>query len=495
MTIPLSKDFSITPNVVTPTGSAVDANGLMLTDNELVPVGKVASYFAAADVAALMGSNSKEYLAAQQYFNGYDNSTVIPGELFLQRIVTADAAGYLLSGSLKGASLAALKETSAGTLTLIVDGTSTTSASIDLSSATSFSDIAAKIEAGIGESKVHVAWLPLANRFIIRSATTGADSEVSYAIAGSLANALLLTAATAAVVSPGAAATSLTDTMNSVINENQDWILFSSLVELTDGQKQELCSWASASHNRFGYVVHDSTNAGTVANNAECFVQNVVVANGYENVFPVYGSYLYAVTALAYAASVDFSRKNGRISFKFREFPGIEPNVSDLATAQALKSNGYNFYGSYSLNKTMKQYASNGAITGKFLWLDTFVNQVWINANLVSAFASLFTNNQSYAFNSAGYAAVSAAVIDVAQQALNFGAIQRGVTLDNAQTRIVNNTVGKDISATLYSQGWFLYIPTQTGAARLARDLQGVIFYYVDGGLIQSITMSSTAIL
>ena len=115
---------------------------------------------------------------------------------------------------------------------------------------------------------------------------------------------------------------------------------------------------------------------------------------------------------------MDFARTNGRISFKFRGFSGLAPNVSDLATAQALKSNGYNFYGSYSLNKTMAQYASDGAITGKFVWLDSFINQVWINANLVSAFANLFTNNQSYPFNETGYGAVSAAVIDVAEQAL-----------------------------------------------------------------------------
>jgi len=495
MTIPLSLDFSITPNVVTPAGSAVDANGLMLTDNELIPVGSVASFFTAADIAALTGSNSKEFLAAQQYFNGYDNSSVIPGELLMYRVVTSDAAGYLLSGNLKGVPLSALKAILAGAITLFVDGTSTTSTSIDLSTATSFSDIATKLQVGIGATKVAVDWLPLANRFIIRSNTTGADSEVSFAIAGALANALLLTQDTSATVSPGADVTTLTDTMNDIINTNQNWVLFNSLVEFTDDQKQELCAWVSASNNRFGYVVHDTTDTGTVANNANCFVQKVVKANGYENVFPVYGNYLYSVTALAYSASVDFSRTNGRVSFKFRAFPGIAPNVSDLATAQALKSNGYNFYGSYSLNKTMKQYASDGAITGKFLWLDSFLNQVWINANLVSAFANLFTNNQSYPFNANGYGAISAAVIDVAEQGLNFGAIQRGVILDQAQIRIVNNTVGRDISATLYSQGWFINIPQQTGAARIERDLKGVIFYYVDGQLIQSITMSSTAIL
>ncbi|ELY2767197.1 DUF3383 domain-containing protein [Cronobacter malonaticus] len=494
-TIPLSVDFNITPNVVTPAGSALDANGLMLTDNELIPVGTVATYSTASDVAALMGSTSKEFLAAQQYFNGYENSSVIPGELLMYRIVTADVAGYLLSGNLKGVALATLKAIPAGTITLSVDGESTTSASIDLSTATSFSDIADKLETGIGASKVSVEWLPIANRFIIRSATTGADSEVSFASDGALATGLLLTAATAATVSPGSDAVTLTDTMNNIINQNQNWILFNSLVELTDDQKTELCAWANGSKNRFGYVVHDTTQAGTVANNANCFVQKVVVANGYENIFPVYGSYLYSVTALAYAASVDFARTNGRISFKFRGFSGLSPNVSDLATAQALKSNGYNFYGSYSLNKTMAQYASDGAITGKFVWLDSFLNQVWMNANLVGAYANLFTNNQSYPFNDSGYGAVQAATIDVANQALNFGAIQKGVVLDNAQIRIVNNTVGKDISATLYSEGWYLYIPTQSGAARIERDLKGVIFYYVDGQLIQSIKMSSTAIL
>lgn len=496
-TIPLSLDFSITPNVVSPAGSAVDANGLMLTDNELIPAGAVQSYYSSSDVSALMGSDSKEFLAAQQYFNGYDNSSVIPGELLMYRLVTADAAGYLLSGNMKGVTLATLKATPAGTIKLVVDGTVVTSTSIDLSAATSFTDIADKVETGIGDTKVSVEWLPIANRFIIRSATTGADSQVSFAYAdsGVIATALKLTEATAATVSPGSDAVSMTDTMNNIINTNQNWILFQALTELTDEQKTELCAWASASHNRYGYVVHDTSAAPTVANNASCFVQSVVVANGYENVFPIYGSYLYAVTALAYAASIDFARTNGRISFKFRGFSGLAPNVSDLATAQALKSNGYNFYGSYSLNKTMAQYASDGAITGKFVWLDSFIDQVWINANLVGAYANLFTANQSYSFNDAGYSAVQAATIDVAEQAVTFGAIQRGVVLDNAQIRIVNTSVGKDISATLYSQGWYLFIPTQTGSARLARDLQGVIFYWVDGQLIQSITMSSTAIL
>lgn len=494
-TIPLSEDFKIIPGVVSPAGDAVDANGLMLTDNELIPVGKVQSFYKDSDISALMGSESKEFLAGQQYFNGYDNSSVIPGELLMYRLVTTPVAGYLLSGSLKGVTLASLKAIPAGTITLTVDGTSVTSTSIDLSSATSFSDIADEIETGIGASKVSVEWLSIANRFIIRSATTGSTSEVSYASVGSLATGLKLTQATAAIVSPGSAAVSMTDMMDSITNSNQNWIPFESLVDFDEDQNTELCAWTNAQNSRFVFVYHDSSAEATIPNNPDCFFQKVVVTNGYEGIFPIYGSYLYGTMPLAYSGSIDFARTNGRVSFKFRAFSGLAPNVTDLATAKALKSNGYNFYGAYSLNKTMKQYASDGAISGKFLWLDSFIDQVWINANLVSAYAEIFTDNQSYAFNANGYGAVQAATIDPAELAVTFGAIQKGVTLDASQIRRVNNTVGKDISSILYSQGWYLNIPTQTGASRIDRNLQGVTFFWVDGQLIQSISMASTAIL
>lgn len=493
-TIPLSVDFRVTPNVVTPAGTALDANGLVLTDNELIPVGQVAEFTNSASIAELLGTDAPEYKAAQLYFSGYSNSSVTPGKLMMSRVITAAVAGWLLSGSLKGVPIATLKAIPAGTITLDVDGAPVTSASIDLSTATSYSDIATKVQTGIGPG-VTVTWNSIAQRFLIKSATTGATSSVSAATAGALATGLKLTTATAATTSPGSAPVAMTAMMNSIVDQNQGWVLFSSLTELSDANKTELCAWASASNNRYGYVVHDPSATALVPNNAACFNQAVVVANGYENVFPVYGTYLYAIPALAYAASLDFARTGGRVTYKFRDFPGLAPNVSDRTSYDALVSNGYNFYGSYSLNQTMARYTSDGAISGKFPWLDSWVSQVWMNANLVGAFVNLFQNNASYSFNQKGYSAVSAAVIDVANQGKNFGAIQTGVTLDAAQIAIINGTVGKNIANTLYSEGWYLFIPTQTGAARLERDLKGVIFYYVDGGMIQSIDMSSTAIL
>lgn len=491
--IPLSRDFNITPSTVNAAGTALDVYGLLLSDNELLPVGKVTEFTSAADVGSALGTTSKEYRAASLYMSGYDNSTVRPGAVLFGRLVKSPVAGWLLSGSFKGVKIDALKTVS-GTITLTVDGESVTSSSINLTSVTSFTDAAAAIATAIG-SGVTVDWLSIQSRFIIRSATTGADSEVSLADDSVAAIALKLTANTAATNSPGAAATSITDTMAAIVNQNQDWVMTSSLVEFTDDEKEELCAWVNASNNRYAYSLHDTSAAPTVANNEACFVQSVVVANGFENVFAVYGTYLYAVLSLAYSASLNFSRTNGRVSYKFRAFAGIAPNVTDNATAAALESNGYNFYGAYGQNKTMANYVSNGAITGKFLWLDSFISQVWINANLVAAFANLFTNNSSYAFNASGYSSVSAAVIDVATNAINFGAVRPGVVLDQAQINIVNDAVGTDISNALFTQGWFFYIPVQTGASRTERSLDGAIFYYVDGQLIQGINMTSTNIL
>lgn len=491
--IPLSRDFSITPSTVNAAGTALDVYGLLLSDNELLPVGKVAEYTSASDVGLAFGTTSKEYLAASLYMSGYDNSTVRPGAVLFGRLVQSPVSGWLLSGSFKGVKIAALQGIT-GTIALTVDGAAVTSASLNLSAVTSFTEAAEEIEDAIGAG-VTVEWLPVQSRFIIRSATTGASSNVSVAQDGTAATALKLTAATAATTSPGADATSVTDTLEEIVNVNQGWVLTSSLVELTDEVKEEICAWVNASNNRYGYVPHDTSAAPTVANNESCFHQAVVVANGYENVMSVYGDYLQAVTALAYSASLNFSRTNGRVSYKFRAFSGISPTVSDNATAAALLSNGYSFYGAYGQNATVKNYVADGAISGKFLWLDSFISQVWINANLVAAFANLFTNNASYAFNATGYASISSAVIDVATSAKNFGAIRAGVTLDQSQINIVNDAVGADISNVLYTEGWYFYIPAQTGESRPKRSLDGAIFYYVDGQLIQSINMTSTNIL
>ncbi|KAB1581157.1 DUF3383 family protein [Serratia marcescens] len=493
--IPLSRDFRIKPGVVSAAGTALDMFGLLLSNSELLPTGKVLAFSGTTAVQDYFGADSDECRAASVYFPGYSNSTVTPATLLIARCTTVSAggvAGWCRSGSFKGESLDTLKLVN-GTITLDIDGTPVTSSTINLSTANSFSSAATMIQTAIG-GQVAVSWLPIQQCFVITSIILGAESAVGLAT-GSAAIGLKLTTETGAVASAGAEQEPVPAVMNKIINISQDWALFTTTFTPDDETNIAFGQWVSQTDYRFGYVMHDDSQAAITPSSEDCIAFKVTVTENCENVMPVYGDYRHAMTALAYMASLDFNRLNGRVSYKYRDFTGVAPNVSDGDTADALKSNGYSFFGVYGANRVVKNYTADGNISGKFLWLDSFVSQVWINANLLGSFAELFTQNESYPFSAAGYAAIQTAVIDVAGRAKDFGAIRTGVTLDKAQLKVVNDAVGRDISSALFSDGWFMYIPEQSGSSRTERHLDGAIFYYVDGQLIQSIAMSSTDIL
>lgn len=493
-TIPLSKDFNVTTNTVSPAGTALYANGLMLSTNTNVPASQLTYFYTLADVGSLFGTTSEEYACAGVYFNGFENAANLPGTLLVAGIsgINSATSGGLISGSLASTPLSDITSTPAGTITLNVDGTSQTSTTIDMSTAGAPSDVAIMLQAAL--TGVNVVWNAGLSRIYIYSNTTGTASSVSTASTGDIATVLKLTAAAGGTSFTGTPSKTLTEIMDAVVNQDQNWVAFASAQELTDAQKLELATWTTAQNNRYIYsFADDSTDAVTSGSTTAAAV--VATNAGYEGVFPVYGDQKYAFMALAYCASLDFSATNGRVTFKFRQFSGLTPNVTTLSVAKALESNYYNYYGAYSQNATLANYAAPGNITGDFKWIDSYVNQIVIKANLIAAYSALFLNNQSYAFNATGYAAIKAATIDVANTAINYGAIQKGITLDSSQTAIIKNAVGKDITQQLYSDGWYLYIPAQSGANRLARTLKGAVFYYVDGQMIQSINLSSTAVL
>ena len=201
MAIPLRKDVQINPGVLPAGGSALDLNGLILTDSAYAPVGGVLTFTSKDDVSKYFGSASNEFSMAEIYFQGYDNSSKTPGALLFARFNTEDASAWLRSGSMAAVTIDQLKLLS-GVLTITVDGTAVTSASINLSSATSFAQAADLIETGIGSS-VTVDFDTTQKAFIITSATDGATSTIGYAT-GTLSEGLKLTSATGAVVSQGA---------------------------------------------------------------------------------------------------------------------------------------------------------------------------------------------------------------------------------------------------------------------------------------------------
>ncbi|MEZ1330409.1 DUF3383 family protein [Enterobacter asburiae] len=344
MAIPLRKDIQINPGVLPAGGSALDLNGLILTDSAYAPVGSVITFTNKEDVAAYFGSASAEFSMAEVYFQGYDNSTKTPGALLFARFNPSAAAAWLRSGSMAAVTLDQLKLLS-GVLTLTVDGAPVTSASIDLSTATSFAMAADLIETGIGSS-VTVEYDTTQKRFIITSATDGASSTITYAT-GTLSSGLKLTAATGAVLSQGVDAAVVTTAMQSVLDSSQNWAIFTTSFTPTEQQALDFSAWTNGQNHRFGYIPYTLEESATVAGSTETLAYKIISVYDYSDIVPAFASQTHAANALGYAASLDFDRQEGRVPFKFRSLGGLLPEVTTSANYDALIANGYNFYGAY----------------------------------------------------------------------------------------------------------------------------------------------------
>lgn len=488
MSIPVSQIVQVNPGVLAAAGSAVDLNGLILTSSTKPPVGLVPSFATAADVGGYFGLDSDEYTAAKTYFNGPDSATVTPGLLYFAQYPDAAVSAYLRGGSLSAVTLSQLK-TYTGTLTVSSGGSAVTSSSIDLSSATSFSNAATLIESGFTSPPFAVSYDAQLGAFMFTNSDSGSSSAIGYAT-GTLAADLNLTSATGAVVSNGADAAVPGSFMDSVVAITQNWGAFSSIFEPVVDDKTAFSKWTNDQNDRYAYVGWDSDSAALTAGSTATWAYAVEQAQ-YDGSVPIYGGLTHAAFILGAIASLDFSRLNGRKTFAFQSQSGLAASVSDATNAATLIANGYNFYGAYANAKQNFLFFYPGSTPGRWKWLDSYVNQIWLNAQLQLAMITLLSSAGSVPYNAEGYAMIDAAVSDPVNAAVNFGAIRTGVTLSNAQIAEIKNAVGADASPAIRANGYYLYIQPATASQRADRASPAMTLYYADGGSIQKLNLAS----
>lgn len=491
--IPISSIVSVTPGVLTAGGAAGGLTGLLLTDSTRVPIGTVQSFTSATAVAAYFGSSSTEADLATNYFLANDNSLAKPSTLLMAQYNESDVAGYMRGGSLASVSLDTLK-TYSGTLTVSVDGTAKTSSTINLAAATSFSNAATIILAGFTAPGFTVTYDSVSAAFVFTSSTTGAASSMTTAT-GTLSTNLKLTAATGAVTSAGADAATPADAMDSIVGVTQAWSGFSTTFEPADDDKVLFAAWSNGQGNKYLYAMWDTSAAPATSSDTTSAGYQIQQAD-YSGVAPIWGPGSANVAAfnLGVMAALDFQQPNGRTNFAFRTQSGLSPDVTDSTIATNLQANGYNYYGSYANASSDWNFYYDGSVTGPFLWEDTYVNQIWLNAGLQTSLANLLINAGSVPYNNDGRTMIEAACQDVINTALSFGAIRAGVALSATQAAQVNQAAGKVISTTLEQRGWYLSVGVADAATRTARQSPPCTFYYVDGQSVQAIDLASIEI-
>lgn len=503
MSIPAKKLVNVIPGVIGAGGAALALTGMMLTANTAVPAGSVSSFADATSVSNFFGATSDEATLAAVYFNGYDNSTQKPGALLFAQYPTAPVAGYLRGASLASMTLTQLQATPAGTMTVTVDGVSKTSSSINLSSATSFSN-AATIIASAFTSGPSVTFDAQRQAFVITSNTTGAASSVSFA-SGAVATALLLTQVTGAVTSAGAAAATPAAFMTALLGKALNWAGFMTVFEPILADKIAFATWASQQNNRFVYAAWDTDVTATQSGNTTSFgpqlntlaLSGTVALTADQNVAALQGTTMQALArplaalTLGYLASLDFGRTNGRTTFAYRGQAGLLAGVTDSSVGDNLIANGYNFYGNYATSSQQFMLMQPGSVSGRFAWLDSYANEIWLNAALQQALLSFLSAIGSVPYNADGYTQIETVMQTPINAALNFGAIRQGVTLSGSQIVQVNSSSGKVIDTVLSSRGWYVQIKDPGAQVRGQRQSPSITLWYCDGGSIQQLTMAS----
>jgi hypothetical protein len=493
MAIPASRIASVIPSVLSAAGSALDLNGLILSENASIPSGTMLPFSNAADVGSFFGLTSTEYLMAQIYFQGQNGATTTPGKLYFGAYASAATSAFLRSASLAGMSLTQLQALT-GTLTVTIDGTPNTSASINLSSASSFTAAATAIQSAFTSPDFDVTFSTQLSAFVFTSNTTGTTSAATYAT-GTLAAGLSLTQATGAVLSQGVAIQTPATAMPLYAAAAGDWAGFATTWEPAIGDKEAFSTWTGLQRRRYFYAGFDTDVNALTQGSTATWLSAVIAANE-DGTIGIWAANdaegaLEAAAVLGWAASLNFTQTNGRTTLAERSFSGLTPSVTTSAAASALEANGYNYYGDFATSSTQWQFFYPGSITGQYKWADSYVCQIKFNADLQDAMMNLLTSVGSIPYNPNGYALIHSALADPINAALNFGTIRTDITLSASQKQELFNAIGLDVSQAINAAGSYLDIKDAAPSVRVARQSPPMTLWYTDGGSVQSLSLAS----
>lgn len=573
--IPASAIVSVQPGVLPAGGTGIKLIGTVLTDSGQVPIDTVQQFPDADSVSDYFGPSSKEAAVASVYFGGFEGSNIKPGAINFTQYNPDAVAAYLRGGDVSGLSLDELNALS-GSLTVLLDGYTHTAASIDLSSATSFSNAATLIAAGLFASEPTEAtgsactiagttltvggtltgtWAPgqtvtgsgvtadsiilsqltgtpgedgtyelsesstvaspeamtakatagtveydsVSGGFVVSSGITGAPSLAAFAT-GTLAAGIKLTSATGAVVSQGAAAATPTEFMNNLITLTQNWASFMLTFDPDEGSgndlKYEFAQWNGGQNNRYLFACWDPDAAPAASNPATSSLGYLLVQAAIGGTALIYEPVDIDLAAFLCGAiaSIDFNQFRGRTDLCFRAQGGIVPNVTTAAAAANLLANGYNYYGAYATADTPFNFLYNGSVSGPFKWIDSYVNQIWMNTGLQNNLMTLLTTVKAVPYNRQGYALIEAACNNTISAAVQFGMIVPGIVLSPSQVAEANSAAGTDISGALFNSGYYLQVKDPGAAVRAARGSPLITLWYCDGGSVQQINLASIMI-
>jgi uncharacterized protein DUF3383 len=360
-----------------------------------------------------------------------------------------------------------------------------------------------------------VSYDSISGAFVVISSTTGASSTIGFG-SGTIASQINLTQATGAVTSQGAIASVPASFMAAILAQNPNFACVQTLFDPDGGsgntQKLLFSAWVNSTDNGYMYICTDTDITPTESTNAPTCMGQILAASGSSGTALIYqpvggGNHIGSFLA-AYAASINYNATNGRATADYKSQSGIVPSVTNVTTKANLIANHYNSYDGVATRGGLWQFFDPGSVSGEFLWIDSYLDQIWLNNQCQVALMTMETTFGSIPYNPGGYGIIRQTLTGGATAgtvllppaspvaaALNNGIITPNVPLSATQAIAVNTIAGFKIDNILSTQGWYLVIQPASAITRSGRASPVIILLYTDGGSIQRINLSSLVIL
>lgn len=500
MAIKMSRYVRIISSVTGATAVAEQKlTGRRFTTDPRVPVGKIVSV-SPGGADDYFGASSPEAAFARQYFSYISPAPAsqAPELQFAAYASTARAAriyGYKISKT-----LAEFQAVNAGNLNVTIAGNQYNIAAIDLSGATSFTDVTNIINGDIttavgGGTGASVSFDPLSSTFTIVSSATGADTLLVDVATGSDLGAFMKLQGAQAINSPGVltqtplvafqTAEQVTDSFGSV-----SWGTPVALIDAIP-----VAEYVSGENVKYqAYWSVDSITADDWFAAMENTASNGLILN------TVSGEYKESLPQ-AIMAATDYDRINAAINYMFRQ-TGVTftPDVTTDQMADFYDVRRVNYYGqTASAGKNIAFFQRGYLMGGATAPLDMSVhaNEQWFKAYLKSQLMSMLLAIGRIPANLDGRGMILAVVQGGINKALRNGTIIVGKTLTELQKVAISQGSGDTLAfQDVQTNGYWMdaEVTQSTGASGVTEYAVKYTVFYSKGDSIRKIAGSHNLI-
>lgn len=508
MAIDISTYIPVTSTVENVLSDTKVFAGIGLTANALIPsTNPVLQFTSAAAVGTYFGTSSNEYKAAVKYFKTSTTALSIPKYIYFGKYVVAATNPYLRSGVVTNTAtkLTALKAITSGNITVSVNGTTYPTTGIDLSAATSLSNVASLLTTAIttanaalnsGGANFTITYDSTFNQFVASIPGTGSTKTMNYfSSTGSpnLATTLQFTQATNAILSQGQNAADAAANLASLLPYFTDQFSIAFVDDL-DGDLDDTilldtATWVDGQGDRFAFFLWSNEVALESLTDTTSIWYQINQAGLNNTAFfdeVIYNNSDRAFAAMGIFASVDFTLPNSAITLAFKTQTGLLPSVTDTSIAQILDTKAINYYGNVGINGSTVQvnWFYGSYISGKWTFIDNLVAQVWIAFQFQVGLANLFSALGQVPNDPDGDGQIRSVLTDKANACIANGIIAQGVVFDSATSQQLKTNFGIS-SQELTNNGYVIVNSATSQALRQIRESSPWFFIYVKGSAIQ----------